>query len=60
MVDVSKPYERTDVEYEPMATDHPHAPVKCKHCGEQVAYHWQTADHRIWCIRNTAETGDAQ
>lgn len=54
MIQWNKPYERSEVEYKERTSDlDPRKPTECKHCEEPLGYHWQTADGKIWCVRNT-------
>lgn len=57
VINWSKPYERADIEFEPVSTGDTFVMV-CKHCDEPKARHWQTADGKIWCIRNTESEGE--
>ncbi len=60
MIQWSKPYERSDTEYESAFYDDSWNPIKCKHCEELKELHWQTADGRIWCCRNTYQVGEGR
>lgn len=55
MIDWTKPYERTETEFAIEGEEDPWCLPNCKHCGESKGYHWQTADGRIWCVRNKTE-----
>lgn len=59
MIDWKAPYERTEQEYqaaESLCLAEQYAPV-CLRCGEKLGYHWQTADGKIWCVRNAQTVG---
>lgn len=50
--------EPTTVEFE--ASDGPrenlYGSPPCIHCGKLIGYHWQTADGKIWCTREVADS----